>query len=177
MKDLMLDIETMGVNPNAVVIQLAAVWFDIQTGEVFDTFCVNIDEEDAVKEGFTVCESTKKWWGQQKPEILAGIRKDTVLVKDAITDFATFLKKGGEDYRIWSHATFDYPIVANYLRQYVGTRRFNYKNARDIRTLVDLSGLDQDGFSWVKKTHNALDDCLFQIEYCHDAYTSLYKRN
>ena len=38
MNDLMIDIETMGNTHNAAMIQLAAVFFDRDTGELGDKF-------------------------------------------------------------------------------------------------------------------------------------------
>lgn len=48
-----------------------------------------------------------------------------------------------------------------------------HKDARDIRTLVNLSGIDLKTYDWNKKTHNALDDCKFQVTYCVDAMKKL----
>lgn len=73
MKDLMIDIETMGNGSNAAMIQLAGVYFDIETGETGDEFNMCIDLDDCTLYGFQVDESTQKWWSEQNQDVLKRI--------------------------------------------------------------------------------------------------------
>ena len=176
MNDLMLDIETLGNSTNPVLIQIGAVFFDRKTGEIGDEFCVNVDEDSCLYEGFTKDKSTVEWWAEQDQEVLKKIRSNTVEVRQAIKDFRKFCGHK-MDLCVWSHATFDFPIIQNYLKKFK-EKPLRYKGARDLRTLVDLSGIDLDKYDWTTgKTHNALDDCKFQIKYCIDAIDKLNKKN
>ena len=75
---------------------------------------------------------------------------------------------------IWCHATFDIPILANLFNTFNIHIPWGYKNIRDIRTLTDLAQLDLTQYNWLQeKTHDAIDDCKFQIKYCCDAYNKL----
>lgn len=174
MKDLMIDIETMGNTHDAAMIQLAGVFFDRVTGETGAEFCENIDLASCLKEGFVETESTKKWWAEQNQEVLQEITNNARPVRDVMREYTDFIKvnSGGDPIRnvlVWSHATFDFVIVQNYLTKF-GLRQMGFRGARDIRTLVDLSGIDLKAYDWTSgKTHNALDDCKFQIKYCVDA--------
>ena len=168
MKDLMIDIETMGNTPNAVMIQLAAVFFDRKTGETGKEFCKSLAISSCEDFGFTKDESTMKWWEEQNQKVLNEILEKGENALVVMDSFVDFLGKDIKDVIVWSHATFDFPIVQNYLKA-VTKSYMNYKGARDIRTLVDLSGIDLDKYDWSNKTHNALDDCKFQIKYCVDA--------
>lgn len=164
MKDLMIDIETMGNGSNAAMIQLAGVYFDPE-GNTGAEFCANIDLEDSLKRGFVKDPSTEKWWKEQDQNILKAILSNVRPVEETMNLFSVFAAPAA---RVWSHATFDFVIVQNYLRK-LKIRPMPHKGARDIRTLVDLSGINLGSYDWSKKTHNALDDCKFQVQYCTDA--------
>lgn len=174
MKDLMIDIETLSTAPDAVMIQLAGVYFDRATGETGAEFCMNIDENSCVAKGFTLSKSTLDWWAKQNQAILEAIRSNCNDVDEVMTEFFTFYKSGGNNVQIWSHATFDFVIVQNYLEK-LKKGFMRHKEARDIRTLVALSGIDLRTYDWNRKTHNALDDCKFQIAYCVDAMKRLHR--
>ena len=168
MNDLMIDIETMGTGHNAVMIQLGAVWFDRKTGELGKSFCRSISEADACRLGFKTDPQTKKWWSFQNQDVLKDIQDNEEPVEVVLKDFVEFLgdTKGVQ---IWSHATFDFVIVNNYLKT-LKLKPMFYRAARDIRTLVDLADIDLTAYNWEDgKTHNALDDCRFQVKYCVDA--------
>jgi len=42
-KDIMLDIETMGIRPTSAIVQLGACYFDRITGEIGDKFFMRTD--------------------------------------------------------------------------------------------------------------------------------------
>lgn len=175
MKDIMLDIETLGVSEKAVMIQLAAVRFNRSTGEIGGEFCMSATPESCEEHGFLRDESTEQWWATQNQEVFNDILNNAVRVEQVIQQFNGFLQPHKETI-VWSHATFDFPIVQNYLKK-MSSYHMNFRNARDIRTLVDLSGIDLSKYDWGKeKTHNALDDCKFQIKYCVDAFKILESR-
>lgn len=159
MKDLMLDIETLGTSPGAVITQIGACYFDRETGEVADVFIENIDIADSLKHGFTIDGDTLTWWFTQDKRTFL---KNTKLLKDVLHDFnmhAVFAKQ------VWCHATFDLPIITHAMKKMGIKPSFHYTAARDIRTLFDLSGgkkVDTKN----KKTHDALEDCFHQVEYC-----------
>lgn len=167
----MIDIETMGTGNNPVMIQIAGIFFDRNTGEMGKEFCANISEESCKEHGFVTTQSTIDWWATQDQAILEAIRTDARDVLFVMHDFFDFYKSQ-KNVKIWSHATFDFVIVQTYLQQ-LKQSYMQHKNARDIRTLVDLSGIDLKTYDWNQKTHNALDDCRFQIKYCVDALNKI----
>jgi hypothetical protein len=173
MIDLMIDIETMGTGNNPVMIQLAGVYFNRYTGELGDEFCKSIDMEDCLANGFEKDPKTEMWWSEQNQDVLKAILDAGEPTKSVMQAFSKF--GCHNDINIWSHATFDFVIVQHYLNHF-NLRYMPFRNARDIRTLVDLSGIDLDNYDWSKgKTHNALDDCKFQIAYSVDAFNALRK--
>ncbi|NGI10233.1 exonuclease, partial [Escherichia coli] len=56
---LMLDLETMGKNPDAPIISIGAIFFDPQTGDMGPEFSKTIDLETA---GGVIDRDTIKWW-------------------------------------------------------------------------------------------------------------------
>lgn len=170
MKDVMLDIETLGTRPTSAIVQIGACYFDRNTGEIGETFSMNIEYPDG--EGFapfTIDLSTINWWDEQSQEAKNAVFKDGHPVREVIEKFAVFLK--GADH-LWSHATFDAPIVANAFAILGMKMPVHYKGMRDIRTLMDLadhhSEKPREGIH-----HNALDDCKFQVGYVVEALNKL----
>lgn len=170
--DVMIDIETFGTNNNALVVQVALAYFDRNTGQVGDSTIINIDVEDSLKYGFKMDEETLDWWSEQPKEIFESLQVNPFSCVEAAENIYKFLSY---DALIWCHATFDAPLLANFYKTVKDDKMpYKYRNVRDIRTVVDLAGLDLDKYDWDKeKTHNALSDVLFQIKYVTDACNML----
>lgn len=169
MKNLMLDIETLGYRKNACIIQIGACYFDPQTGDILDSFSRNIDARSST--GEIDADTVYFWLNQSRDAINLVTEAPLYTEKDALDDFRRFAHKAEQ---IWSHATFDFVIIQEALMRH-RIPRFNYKLARDIRTLVDLSGVNLKDFQRLGTHHNALDDCLYQVKYCHHALKVLKK--
>lgn len=169
MKDVMLDIETIGVRPTSAIVQIGACYFDRETGQIGETFTVNIDPMDRHECGFTTDDSTIDWWKDQSKEAREAVFSNGVTYREALDKFADFLQRG--EY-MWSHATFDAPIVCNAFVTLGIKLPIHYRGMRDIRTLIDLAdhhtGKVRGGIH-----HNALDDCRFQVGYVVEAINKL----
>jgi len=168
MKDIMLDLETLGTSNNAVIIQLGACYFDRVTGEIGEKLLVNISPESCIEAGLTMDASTVKWWIQQSKEAQNTLFKADTDLFNALENFSKFAKKAKA---IWSHATFDFVILMNAYKKSGRKPSFYYRSARDIRTLVDLGRPTEAKREGIH--HNALDDCLFQVKYVVEAINNL----
>ncbi|WP_054413031.1 exonuclease, partial [Escherichia albertii] len=62
---LMIDLETMGKNPDAPIISIGAIFFDPQTGDMGPEFSKTVDLETA---GGVIDRDTIKWWLKQSRE-------------------------------------------------------------------------------------------------------------
>ena len=170
----MIDMETLGNGKHAAVIQIGACYFDRNTGEIGQTFDMNIDAESAVRSGAEMDAATVYWWLSQSKEaidsVIAQPRIDTTLAFEALNEFLKDAKT------IWSHATFDFVILTETLKRLQIKPSFRYTVARDIRTLVDLAKIT---FSKTKREglhHNGLDDCKHQVKYCVEAMNKIKGR-
>lgn len=116
MLDIMLDLETLGTKPGAIVTQIGAVAFDRSNlGSIGFPFWVKIDIESAESVGLELDARTVKWWLKQSDAARHSmVSDDTVLLIDALSMFHTYVKKitheqnGGEVPGVWGNgAAFD----------------------------------------------------------------------
>lgn len=158
-KHLMVDLETLGVTPDCVVLSLGAVHFDPMGKGFTDSiyFKINLDDQD--KLGRSIDPNTIEWWGKQDPQAMeeAFSETDRLNVGPAINQFHKFA--WGCD-AFWSHGSgFDLVILEHLMRQLGKPLPWNYWQARDTRTLFDL-GFDPEMHQEGK--HNALEDAKRQ---------------
>ena len=190
--DVMIDLETFGTSNNAVIVQIGAVIFDRKTGKIEqNTFFANVTADSCVKAGMEMDASTVEWWLKQSKEARESLFTEPRLdVVSVLTQFKAWLEKMfslGEPagstlekawrnrIHLWSHATFDYNILQNaYLKAGVPAA-FNFRGARDLRTLTDLGEVHywtpeyEQAHGRVGVHHNALDDCIYQVGYTVEA--------
>ncbi len=174
MKDVMIDIETLGNGKNACVVQIGACYFNRTTGEIGETFKRNISAQSAVKSGAEIDADTVLWWLKQSKDAVASItaepQEPITDVFNALNDFLSNAKN------IWSHATFDFVIIQETYKRLGIKMKFRYSAARDIRTLVDLANV-HDKFDnaalRVGTHHDGLDDALHQVKYCVICFNKL----
>jgi hypothetical protein len=166
----MLDLETMAVSPNAVVLTLGAVKFNPWGNGYGDKiyFRINVDDQD--KLGREVDPSTIEWWSKQDPAVMeeAFSDEDRVPLVEAMDRFHKFA--WGCD-AFWSHgATFDLVIIESLYRQLGKSLPWQFWSLRDTRTLFDL-GFDPDMPKGEK--HNALQDAIRQAVGVQNIFAKL----
>jgi hypothetical protein len=167
-KDLMVDLETLGSKYGAVITQIGACYFDRATGEIGEKFQVNIDAEDSVKEGFLIESGAVKFWFDQKHR--TWLNPPLVSLKDGLDQYRQFSKKAD---CVWSHATFDFSMLLATCFK-LGIKPVNrYTTTRDIRTLVDLAKTQKDDDVYPEDAHDALADCIRQVGYCYKSFLLL----
>lgn len=166
MKDVMIDIETLGTRATSAIVQIGACYFDRKTGEIGEEFSLNVNSFD---KAFTTDPETILWWAKQPLETQKSVFSNGVEIDVTLERLIEFLEKGKY---LWSHATFDIPIIMHAMDVYNIKMPIHYKQMRDIRTLMDLAEHRSDA---VREGihHNALDDCKFQVQYCVEAMNKL----
>ncbi len=172
MRDVMLDLETLGTRYNAQIISIGAVYFDRDTGEIGRGFSTNVDMGD-MADRFTTDLSTIAWWFSQSDKARALVTENPAPLSEAIAYLQEFLAE--PDIKLWSHATFDMPILMNAFNVVGAKFPVPFRNMRDLRTLMDLadhhSTLEREGTH-----HHALDDAKFQARYAAEAMQKLNAR-
>lgn len=171
MKDVMIDLETLGNGENKCVIQIGACYFDRNSGEIGETFKCNVDAKSAVQEGFELDAQTVYWWLAQSDAARASILADPKLpIREAFANLNIFLTNAKT---IWSHATFDFVTIMETYRKLDIKPLFSYRTARDIRTLMDLLNVSVDKINREGVHHDGLADAIHQVKYCMEAFKKL----
>ncbi|EJO0694183.1 3'-5' exoribonuclease [Escherichia coli] len=166
---LMIDLETMGKNPDAPINALAGKFFDPATGEMGPEFSKTIDLETA---GGVIDRDTIKWWLKQSREAQSAILTDEIPLDDALLQFREFIDENSGEFfvQVWGNgATFDNVILRrSYERQGIPCP-WRYTNDRDVRTMVALGlVMDFDARTTIPfegERHNALHDARYQAKY------------
>lgn len=149
MKYICFDLETLGNNSHAPIIQIGAVKFD-ENG-IYDKFIVNCFHTDLSK--YEVDYSTIMWWINQSQEARMKLNEYVIEHREALK---LFLKWIGvpQDYLYYSMCTFDPPIL-DWALCTENLDRLPHRNQRDMRTIMDAIG-EYEEFVGIK--HYALDD-------------------
>ncbi|EIG5178523.1 3'-5' exoribonuclease [Escherichia coli] len=166
---LMIDIETMGKNPNAAIISIGAIFFDPQTGDMGPEFSKTIDLDTA---GGVIDRDVIKWWLKQSREAQSAILTDEIPLDDALLQLREFIAENSGEFfvQVWGNgANFDNVILRrSYERQGIPCP-WHYHNDRDVRTIVELGkAIDFDARTAIPfegERHNALDDARYQAKY------------
>ncbi|HFP1428251.1 TPA: 3'-5' exoribonuclease [Escherichia coli] len=166
---LMIDLETMGKNPDAPINALAGKFFDPATGEMGPEFSKTIDLETA---GGVIDRDTIKWWLKQSREAQSAILTDEIPLDDALLQLREFIDENSGEFfvQVWGNgANFDNVILRrSYERQGIPCP-WRYTNDRDVRTMVALGlVMDFDARSVITfegERHNALHDARYQAIY------------
>ncbi|EIL3320373.1 3'-5' exoribonuclease [Escherichia coli] len=166
---LMIDLETMGKNPDAPIISIGAIFFDPQTGDMGPEFSKTIDLDTA---GGVIDRDVIKWWLKQSREAQSAIMTDEIPLDDALVQLREFIDENSGEFfvQVWGNgANFDNVILRrSYERQGIPCP-WRYCNDRDVRTIVELGkAIDFDARTAIPfegERHNALDDARYQAKY------------
>lgn len=161
MIDLMIDIETAGTKAGCAVLSIGAVYFDRETKAVGDKFYASMGTKS-----FAFGEqekATMDWWAKQSPEArlaaFGGTDEPLVVAKA----FAAFVQPKCKP---WGNGSiFDIVILEAWFATLGVECPWKFWNVRDVRTAVDLMDLNTGPELRVGEHHNALDDCLTQINW------------
>ena len=135
MKNVMLDLETMGTSPGSCIVQIGAVEFS--ESEIGKPFSVNIDLESCVNIGLRIDPKTVMWWMSQSDEARKSLTVDCVQLRDALSMFTEWI--GTERAAIWGDgATFDNVLLSSAFRAAKMPTPWHYANDRCYRTLKNL---------------------------------------
>lgn len=189
--DIMVDIETLGTNSDSTVIQIAAMAFDIKTGEVKDEFNKIADIEKN-KLPIKATGSTIKWWLNTNADLFKKLLLEGDVSSEAMIymfhKWINNLESGSHDIKdvyLWGNGIlFDNKIIQHQMEMVGLNYPIFYRNDRDVRTIVDLAGA-KSGLSEKELkakfndeslvAHNAFDDVIYQISLVSGCYNMLIK--
>lgn len=200
MTHIMVDLETMGNRPDAAIVSIGAVRFELPTvddlgyhpGRIGDSFYENVDLQSSIQSGLTVSGDTVYWWLQQEQAARDALRVNPQplgITLNLFSDFwkgfthdrtdGSYAKRANEAEMLWAHgASFDVAILKS---AYANTRMqqpFKYNADSDDRTLFRITGTppwDELAKHVTGVAHNALYDAEVQARAVIWAYNQVLK--
>ena len=164
----MVDIESLGSKPPAVILSIGAVEFGMNG--LGKEFHYRVDVATSLLHGFTVDPRTVAWWQEQ-----SALAKDAAFhwpgaetIEQVLYRFTKFVDK---DTRLWAKGPdYDCVMIAAAYHALGEKEPWSFRNTRDVRTILSLSGVLQ------RKSihdHNALNDARVQADAVIESYEKL----
>jgi len=162
---VMLDLESMDLQPTAAIISIGAVVFK---GAERRTFYMPVDLMSSIAAGCSVGLDTVRWWDRQSVEaryVLRDPRK--VNLVEALQQFGSFIRDvgmaAGAEVCVWGNGAATDNAILAYAYARVGmSRPWGHWNDRCYRTIA--AGISAP---WVHNgvAHIALDDAIAQADF------------
>jgi exodeoxyribonuclease VIII len=172
---LMVDLESMGDNPDAPIVSIGALFFDPETGRTGAEFYKVISLESAMAFGGIPDAGTILWWMRKSSEARSALLvEDAIPLDDALLQFNDYIGEnaanGPDTVQVWGNgATFDNVLLSQSYKRTGITRPWKFWNDRDVRTIVELGkaiGINpRYEIPFEGELHNALDDARHQVKY------------
>lgn len=167
---VMVDIETLGVNPRAPIISIGACAFCVKSGKIGKTFHRTV-EWDITR--FQADVSTIRWWIRQAGDVREIILDDNAPpIEEVLSDFSTFIANLQTTRSIpdffWANTpAFDFIILRNAFGVCRADPPWKFWQERCVRTIRDRIVHN----TAPTQAHNALNDAIAQakdvIRYFH----------
>jgi len=167
MRNVMVDLETVGMRPGCGILSIGAVFFDNKgVGQEFYQV-VNM-KSCSKKLGFHADQSTLDWWKNQSAEAKKAFEQseagEGIDITDGLTQFNAFLRTGTESPKVWGNgADFDNAILAvayALTGVKVGWKPYDGRCYRTLKGFLPANKLQRTG-----TFHNALDDAKSQAAH------------
>lgn len=160
--DVMIDIETLGRGPGCAVLSIGAVAFDRYTGEIGETFYCCMGAKNAQKFGHSH-QDTLEWWAKQSDQAKQDAFNGSDDPVESAKAFAAWIDSND---KVWGNGSvFDITILESWFEATGVAVPWKFWNIRDVRTAVDLAGINPLKFEREGTFHNALDDAIHQVKY------------
>lgn len=176
MIDVMLDLETLDTEADAVIVSIGACFFDPLKGHIGKVFDRVISVDDSLAKGMKISESTLGFW-MRNVEASKAVFGDDIFktnLRDSLSSFYAYLKYESEDQlgrvRLWANdPSFDKSILTYNSRACGIEYPLSFWNTRCVRTIVGLCP-PQLFRQWKEDNpregyHQASYDAIYQAQY------------
>lgn len=183
--DIMIDIETLGMPPDAIPVTIGVAQFQLNDpGTIIEKFQIPVHAGTAQKAGLTMDANTIMWWMEQSQAAQQTlISKEAVSITQALNKLADYIalvreKNVKGKINIWANdPDFDTVILDNAFQKCKIATPWRFWETRSCRTMIELA---ERLFDFNKKTdflrmgtHHAADD---DAEYQAQLMQHIYKR-
>ena len=172
---VMIDIETIGLTPETVVLTVGMVKFDPNSlDEPFDGVHIKLSPIEQSNDGRAINRDTLEWWSEQDPKVQeqAFGLENQLPVREGLAQIIEYFKvldskdhNQGHVYisQVWGQGYgFDMTILKNLFHQYDMIEPWKFYQERDSRTLFSLLDKDPRPEAGKDNLHNALSDAYYQ---------------
>lgn len=160
----MIDIETLGNNPDAILLSFCITHFVGDT--INDSLTCNISLESCIKNGLKMTASTLKFWMKQDKELFNKQLDGNLELAVAIQQLRVFVHNNYhllKQNRFWAYGTLDFEVLENCCRVLGVVAPWYYNEKMDLRTLSNF--FPEVPFVRNGELHNPEVDCKNQIEH------------
>lgn len=171
-KNVMIDIEALGKSPNGLITSIGAAQFIPATGEILETFKVNINIQSALNVGLKVDGKTLLWWFEQDQEAIKAMIKDPLPIRDACANLRKWLDNLNP--YVWANGgNYDFSMISDMYSALDQNCPWKHQKLMDIRTLKRFFKYTApDQYFEIFHNHDAVDDCRRQIMMVKDIIDS-----
>lgn len=168
MRNIMLDLETLGLKHDAAILSIGAVAFS-KCGISDEFYCV-VNMSSCIAVGLSIDSETIEWWMKQSDEARSVFNDErAVALPMALNAFSEWIGRignGKEDVRMWGNgASFDNVILSNAYAACGMKKPWSFRNDMCYRTLKNMHPYVESG-DRTGVYHNALDDARYQARHC-----------
>lgn len=154
---VMIDLETLGTSPAAVVLEIGVVCFDPVRMEMGPELRREVSMRSPDQQEREVDEETFMWWaGRISDGVMMPGLHDGMTLRNALVELDEFLRRYWDSKgEVWSWGIdFDLGILVDAMRDYQINSPWKYAQQRDARTLCKVLGVEREG----EVLHAAVDD-------------------
>jgi hypothetical protein len=142
------DVETLGVESNAVVLSAALIHFDPEKRPTYqdllnDACFVKFNGRQQMNAGCTVSKSTLAWWKEQH-EYIRNVSlvpsKDDLSVEEGLARLHEYMAKfpNAKEQTMWARGSLDQLVIDSLAVRFGLEEITGYNMWRDVRTAVDI---------------------------------------
>lgn len=165
---MVVDIETLGSGPRAEIIQIGAVAQPMVGTDASQRHCWSVRSGQRGRE---IDMDTMAWWVDDMERV--GVLRQILCDSGRVDLMAALseLSRWAERFPVaewWSFGQFDFPILEDAYRQIGIHVPWDYRRLRDLRTLLDVTGVEMDRNRMY--AHNALSDAVAEADALRKAW-------
>lgn len=175
----MIDMETIGTEADATIVQIGLVAFDPnEVGRFHSKKSIFVD----INQGRRVDPNTIKWWMKTDPALFAKLvlAENAVRLEEALVLVSQFYNNAGSK-EVWANSpSFDVAILNSAYKKHGMRTPFFFRGERCYRTLMAITGTELNEvkercykLGHINTVHNALDDAIHQAIGVQMAYEKL----
>jgi len=142
------DIESLGVESNAVILSAAIIHFDPEKRptyqDLLDNACfVKFNAKEQMDAGRTVSKSTLSWWKEQHDyvkQVSLNPSRDDMTVNNAFLKLYKYMGEHKDAFKqtMWARGSLDQLVIDSLAVKFECEEITGYNMWRDVRTAVDI---------------------------------------